>query len=82
MARTVRKYNAIWNQLKQTGICKVAAPTRNHELIFKGVKKERFLDLGFRLTLSEQHKRAWIRMKSEGNLITFTIDYTIGLGDI
>lgn len=45
----MRKYEAIWQQLKQHGTCTVAANPKLHKRIKKAVTKEKYNDVSYKV---------------------------------
>lgn len=45
----MRKYQAIWEQIKQTGSCKISAQPALHARLRKAVKKEKYNDTAFKV---------------------------------
>lgn len=78
----MRKYQPIWLKLKEQGKVIVVHPAHLHARLIKAVYKERTMDTGFRLELSEQDRRAAIRASSEGNFITFKLKYYLSVEDL
>ena len=78
----MRKYFPIWKKLKQKGEQVVVHPAHLHARLIKAVLKERTMDTGFRLELSEANKYAKVFATSEGNLITFRLKYYLDPSDI
>jgi hypothetical protein len=71
----VRQYEPIWIQIKTEFKCEISAHKAHHRRIIKAVTKEKDMDLGYKLYLSElippQH--ALMYSKSKGSIITFTL---------
>lgn len=78
----MRKYYPIWRKLKRDGIAIVVHPQHLHRRLIKAVLKERTMDTGFRLELSETNKSAKVLSSSDGNLITFKLKYYLDPTDI
>lgn len=47
----MRDYTPIWNQLKKDKVVSVAANTKLHSRIVKAVKKEKYMDIGYKLSI-------------------------------
>ena len=47
----IRKYNPIWAKLKIEHRVSITAPSYLHKRIIKAVKKEKWLDVGYKLQL-------------------------------
>lgn len=69
----MRKYQPIWEQLKQVNTVSIAADPCLHDRIAKGVKKEKDKDLGWRLLHAEQGKKSKLKIDKEGKAVTFTL---------
>lgn len=76
IARPLRQYEPIWIALKERGYCRIAAPTPLHRRIKKAVIKEKYNDIAWKLTLSEeQHKSAALTFEFKGAEIIFKLRY-------
>lgn len=64
------QYSEAWKTLKQKGKVVLASPSSFHKRIIKGLKKEKYKDLMFKLQLGEANQRAVFTSKSEGSTIT------------
>ena len=73
----LRQYQPVWNEIKLQGICKISAHRAFHKRIIKAVVKEKDLDLGYKLELSERFPPQISVLKSSrnGSVITFTLIY-------
>ena len=71
----MRKYEPIWTQIKQHLKCEISAHKAYHRRIIKAVTKEKDMDLGYKLYLSELNppKHALMFSTSKGAVITFTL---------
>lgn len=77
-----RKYYPAWLVLKTKGKLTVVHPSHLHKRMVKAILKERTMDTGFRLELSEGNKYAKVFATSEGNLITFRLKYYLDPTDV
>lgn len=79
-----RLYYPAWHQLKTnpTEPLKIAAPKRSHARIIKAITKEKWLDVTYKLQLSQEGKYAILRSKCDHNMITFTLRISVGLDDL
>lgn len=77
-----RKYQEIWEQIKAKGKCELVTHTAWHPRVKKAVLKEKDNDLGFKLMMGEEYKRARLKVESIGAKMIFTLITSIGLGDI
>jgi len=68
-----RKYFSIWNTLKNSGACAIAAPVQLHPRIIKAVIKEKYMDTGFKLQSAESRRFNKIEYRIEGSRISFTM---------
>ena len=73
------KYLPIWNQLKETGECKVTAPPQFHKKIIKAVQKRRDRDPAFLYQLAEANRLHKIQARVSGTVITFTLTTYISI---
>lgn len=73
----MRQYEMIWNEIKLEGFCKISTHRVFHKRIIKAVVKEKDLDLGFKLELSERYPPQISVLKSSrnGSVIIFTLIY-------
>lgn len=73
----MRQYEPVWIEIKLQGICKISAHRAYHKRIIKAVVKEKDLDLGFKLELSERFPAqiSVLRSSRNGSVITFTLIY-------
>lgn len=78
----MRQYEPIWIKLKKEGSCRITAPTPLHRRIIKAVIKEKYMDDGYRLELSENNKSARIEHSCHQAVITFKLIKTIGTDDL
>lgn len=70
----MRKYQAIWEQVKATGRAQVKAAPALHGRIIKAVRKEKSSDLAFRLLTSELNKKYNLISVSVSATIVFTLE--------
>jgi hypothetical protein len=80
----MRKYYPIWKKLKRDKKAVVVHPAHLHPRLIKAVLKERTMDTGFRLELSESNSYAKVFAESvaEKNLIIFTLKMYLDPTDI
>jgi hypothetical protein len=69
------KYLPIWNTLKATSTATVVTHPCLHRRIKKAVIRRKDEDLAYKFALGEQHKRAKLSTRIEGNAIIFTLHY-------
>lgn len=67
----MRKYQPIWNQLKETKQASIEAPISSHARIIQAVKKEKWRDMGWKLLLSEKGTKYILYKQIEGSVINF-----------
>lgn len=79
---SMRKYQPIWLELKTKNEVLVVHPNHLHARLIKAVLKERTMDTGFRLELSELNRYAKVFFRSTGNYITFTLKYYLDPTDL
>tara|TARA_Y100001963_G_C6460219_1_gene299789 strand:- start:28 stop:276 length:249 start_codon:yes stop_codon:yes gene_type:complete len=70
----MRKYQAIWEAIKQEGSVSIAAPTGSHTRIIKAVRKEKVKDLAWKLVALEDGKRYKLKDDIDGKVITFRLE--------
>lgn len=70
----MRKYQPIWEAIKENNTASLVAPCRNHNRIITAVRKEKTLDTPWKLLLSEQKVRYKLKETIEGTKITFTLE--------
>lgn len=78
----MRKYYPIWQKLKLKSRQVVVHPPHLHARLIKAVMKERTMDTGFRLELSEANQEAKLFATSDGNMITFRLKKYLDPSDI
>ena len=71
----MRQYTPIWNQIKTESHCEISAHRVYHRRIIKAVTKEKDMDLGYKLELSERSPPQYALLKSSrsGSIIKFSI---------
>lgn len=69
----MRKYEPIWQQLKEVGKVKITALTRHHKTITKGVIKEKANDLIYKEYLTDSNFTAKLSITALGNELTFIL---------
>lgn len=70
---TVRRYQPIWEAIKQQGTACIAADHALHKRIAKAVRKEKYNDKGWTLLQLEENKKWELTSESKGSLLTFTL---------
>ena len=79
----MRKYQPIWEALKQNKQVRLAAPNQLHPRIIKAVTKEKERDLGFKLLTSEEGRKFLLFHTSEHGILSFRLkNSTITIGDL
>ena len=70
-----RHYSPIWNKIKAEGSCEITAHKALHPRIKKALRKEKDLDLGFKLECSERNPPVVgrIHITSSGAIIRFEL---------
>lgn len=73
---TLRQYQPVWDSIKTSGRCEIAANKVYHPRIKKAVVKEKDMDLGYKLECSEMKppKRGTLKSNSVGSKIIFTLN--------
>ncbi len=80
-----RKYEAIWNRIKQTGSAKVVISPHIYSTVKKGVITEKCNDITFKLAMDNSCISTELNHTFDGNMITFTLTKNkrkINLGDL
>lgn len=70
-----RQYAPIWNKLKTDKKVSVTAPRPFHARIIKAVKKEKWMDIGYKLTI--EPRKAKLSHTRSGSILTFYLDFTL-----
>lgn len=78
MSSALRQYSPIWEQIKRDGYCEVAAHRAHHPRIRKALRKEKDLDLGYKLECSEANPpiKAVVRVTQLGSVLRFRLVIT------
>lgn len=71
----MREYEPLWIKLKQNGIAKVAVPRPLHRRVIKAVKKEKYMDIGFKILCDK--KQAVLSHTREHSMIIFKLTYNL-----
>lgn len=69
------RYQPIWDEIKKSGTATIVAPQILHKRIIKAVIKRKDVDLAYKFLCDEQHRKAKLAYKTEGNLITFSLQF-------
>jgi hypothetical protein len=69
----MRKYQPIWEQIKQNKIGSLTAPTSSHARIINAVRKEKCKDQSFQLLTSESGNKYKLLEDIVEETITFTL---------
>lgn len=79
---STRTYYAIWNQLKSLSLedatnkgVRVSAPRPHHRRIIKAVRKEKWMDVGYKIRM--EPKVATIVTFSTASIITFRLRFSL-----
>ncbi len=70
----MRKYEPIWEQIKQDLTASLVVDPALHARIIKAVIKEKDMDVGFKQLQLEKGKKDKLRIEDRGKLITFYLD--------
>ena len=80
----MRKYEPIWQLLKKDGICKIEAPRPFHPRIIKGVTKEKYQDITFKV--EEEERKLVLKVEQGGKehptLLIFYLHKSISVQDL
>lgn len=68
-------FRPIWNELKATGICAVAMHPRLHSRLVRQLAVTKDRDLGYKILLSNEGKKAILTKKIEGSRVIFRLAY-------
>jgi len=63
----MRQYEPIWVRIKNKNVASLVTPTANAARVIKAVIKEKHLDTGYKLMLSEQALQAKLEIVKENN---------------
>jgi hypothetical protein len=69
----MRKYQPIWNSLKENLEANIAAPPEIHARIIQAVKKERWRDAGWKYLLLEKGIKYKLAHTSTGSILSFSL---------
>lgn len=69
----VSRYSVIWAKLKKDKQVELAAPPKFHLRLKKAIIKRKDIDLGYKLLLAEEHKRAILEFSSKDSKLTVTL---------
>lgn len=69
----MRKYQPIWEALKENNTASLVADLSSHPRIVQAVRKEKAKDKGWKLMQLDKNKHWKLYNKSEGNLLTFDL---------
>ncbi len=69
----MRRYQPIWNRIKEENSATVSIDPHMHSRLIEAVKKERQLDLGWKLLIAEENKTFKLSISIKGNFIEFTL---------
>lgn len=77
-----RKYQEIWERIKEHGRCELAVSKPYQPRVKKAVIKEKDNDVGYKFLLGEQYKKATLEITTQGSKMIFRLTTSLGLGDI
>lgn len=86
----MRYYQPIWEKLKSLSVqdakekgVQITAPAALHKRIIKAVKKEKWMDYGYRMMLKEiDDREATLSYSRSGAVLTFKLRFSIGIKDL
>ncbi len=86
----MRTYQPIWDKLKSLPLkeakekgVSITAPAALHRRIIKAVKKEKWMDMGYKILLKENDDReATLFFTRNGSILTFYLRFSIGIKDL
>lgn len=67
------KYLLIWNEVKSTGSCTVAMHPRLHSRLVRQLSVVKDRDVGYKIWIAEQRKKARIEYEIEGSRVVFRL---------
>jgi hypothetical protein len=70
----MRKYQPVWEAIKQNGNACLVAQPEMQERIIKAVRKEKTMDVGWKLLNSEAGIRYKLKEVVSGNKVQFTLE--------
>lgn len=85
MPQVRSRYAAIWEQVKATGKCEVAAQPKYHARIRKAVTKRKDEDLAYKLECAEANTKFKLKCSVRGDastILVFTLTKVIGVDDL
>lgn len=81
----MRRYQVIWNALKQDKHCTITVHPALHARVIKAVIKEKDMDIGYKLTAISEDERCYqmkLSYKREGARIKFFLIKVLNLSRI
>lgn len=80
-----RMYEKAWIELKKSEETPkrivISAHSKLHPRIYKAIRKEKDMDVVYKLQLCENAQSAILRSKSEGGRLTIMMKLSLGLSD-
>jgi hypothetical protein len=71
----MRDYEGIWTRLKKDHEVSITSPRHFHKRILKAVKKEKWMDLGYKLAI--EPRRATLAHTRIGSILKFTLHLSL-----
>ena len=71
----MREYQPIWEKLKRDKVAQVTANRLLHPRIIKAVKKEKWMDIGFKISIDP--RKAVISHTIKNSIITFKLNLSL-----
>ncbi len=80
----MRKYQPIWERIKETGHCEIVTPSNPalQRRIVRGVSKEKDEDYGFKVLAAEKWKSNKLKILIKHSSIVFILDHATTLEDL
>jgi hypothetical protein len=79
----MRKYEAIWEELKRAGRCEIRAHPKMQPRVKKAVIKEKYNDIAYKVLLDEKEATIETFVKEEDEeLMVFVLHQTITVEDL
>jgi hypothetical protein len=74
-----RQYYPIWQDLKANNTARITAPRALHRRIIKAVKKEKWMDIGYKISI--EPRKAIISHARSGGVVTFFLTFSLTVDD-
>jgi hypothetical protein len=71
------RYHCIWQQLKIKNAIRISVPAEAHKRLRQAIMKRKVNDRGFRFLMGEQNMRPHLSFKSEGNILSVQLHFSV-----